>query len=123
MAEPARMVAEMIRVAKRPFFYPIRIVLGRVAMLRDCLRQHSTNAACGEQLDLFRPGERCTPFPKVTVFHIPTASLILTTNWPPGRRRSGCSLRGGEQSSHSSWLHPLLTSTHVLLCAFKETPG
>jgi len=27
------------------------------------------------------------------------------------------------QSKNSSWLHPLLNSTHVLLCAFKETPG
>jgi SAM-dependent methyltransferase len=28
-----------------------------------------------------------------------------------------------EQSHRGSWFHPLLTSTHVLLCAFKETPG
>jgi len=29
----------------------------------------------------------------------------------------------GVQSKHSSWLHPLLISIHVLLCALKETPG
>jgi ubiquinone/menaquinone biosynthesis C-methylase UbiE len=29
----------------------------------------------------------------------------------------------GDGSNRRSWLHPLFTSAHVLLCAFKETPG
>ena len=28
-----------------------------------------------------------------------------------------------DPSNLRGWLHPLLTSTHVLLCAFKEIPG
>jgi ubiquinone/menaquinone biosynthesis C-methylase UbiE len=29
----------------------------------------------------------------------------------------------GGPAKRLSWVHPLLTSTHVLLCAFKDTPG
>jgi ubiquinone/menaquinone biosynthesis C-methylase UbiE len=123
VADPGRMVAEMIRVAKRAIF------------LSDSNRfGQGSHAARLLKTALYKTGLwRAARF-------VQTKGKMYTISEGDGLQYSYSVFDSYDQlaartqqiwllptsrdpSNHRSWLHPLLTSTHVLLCAFKEIPG
>lgn len=123
VADPGRMVAEMIRVAKRAIF------------LSDSNRfGQGSHAARLLKTALYKTGLwRAARF-------VQTKGKMYTISEGDGLQYSYSVFDSCDQlaartqqiwllptsrdpSNHRSWLHPLLTSTHVLLCAFKEIPG
>jgi ubiquinone/menaquinone biosynthesis C-methylase UbiE len=122
VADPGRVVAEMIRVAKRAVF------------LSDSNRfGQGSHSARLLKLALYQ----CGLWPAAR--YLQTKGKMYTLSQGDGLAYSYSvfdsyhQLAAGtqqiwllptvEQSNRRSWVHPLLTSTHVLLCAFKETPG
>jgi ubiquinone/menaquinone biosynthesis C-methylase UbiE len=123
VAEPGRMVGEMMRVAKQAIF------------LSDSNRfGQGSHAARLLKIALYKSGLwRAARF-------VQTKGKMYTISEGDGLQYSYSvfdsydQLAGqtqqvwllptaGDGSNRRSWLHPLLTSSHVLLCAFKETPG
>jgi ubiquinone/menaquinone biosynthesis C-methylase UbiE len=123
VAEPGRMVAEMIRVAKKAIF------------LSDSNRfGQGSHAARLLKTALYKSGLwRAARF-------VQTKGKMYTISEGDGLQYSYSVFdsydqlaaqtqqvwllpTAGDGSNRRSWLHPLLTSTHVLLCAFKEIPG
>jgi ubiquinone/menaquinone biosynthesis C-methylase UbiE len=122
VAEPDRVVEEMIRVAKRAVFLSDsnRFGQGRHSARLLKLALHK----CG----LWR-----------TARYLQTKGKMYTLDEGDGLAYSysvfdsydqlAASMEriwllptGAEPLHRRSWFHPLLTSTHVLLCAFKDTP-
>jgi ubiquinone/menaquinone biosynthesis C-methylase UbiE len=123
VADPARMVGEMIRVAKRAVFLSDsnRFGQGRHAarLLKIALYK------CG----LWRAARFVQTRGKMYIVSeedgIQYSYSVFDSYKQLASRTEQIWLlpTAGVQSKQSSWLHPLLNSTHVLLCAFKETPG
>jgi hypothetical protein len=121
VADPGRVVAEMIRVAKRAVFLSDSNRFGQGG--------HSARLL---KLALYQ----CGLWPAAR--YLQTKGKMYTLSQGDGLAYSYSvfdsyrQLAAGtqqiwllptvEQSNRRSWVHPLLTSTHVLLCAFKETP-
>jgi ubiquinone/menaquinone biosynthesis C-methylase UbiE len=123
VAEPSRMVEEMIRVAKRAVFlsdsnrfgqggHAARLVktalykcglwrAARFIQTKGKMYTLSEGDGLAYSYSVFDSYEQLAARTQ-QIWLLPTA---------------------GEQSKRISWAHPLLTSTHVLLCAFKDIPG
>jgi ubiquinone/menaquinone biosynthesis C-methylase UbiE len=123
VADPARMVGEMIRVAKRAVFLsdsnrfgqggrPARLL--KTALYKCGLWRAARYVQTRGKMYIVSPEDGIqysySVFDSYQQLAVRTQQIWLLP------------LAGG-QSKESSWLHPLLNSTHVLLCAFKETPG
>lgn len=123
VADPARMVGEMIRVSKRAIFLSDSNRFGQgshaVRLLKTALYK------CA----LWRAARFVQTRGKMYIVSeedgIQYSYSVFDSYQQLAARTQQIWLlpTAGEQSRHSSWLHPLLNSTHVLLCAFKETPG
>jgi ubiquinone/menaquinone biosynthesis C-methylase UbiE len=123
VAEPSRMVAEMARVAKRAIFLSDsnRFGQGRHAarLLKTALYKTGLWRAArfvqtrGKMYTLSEGDGLAYSY---SVFDSYDQLAALT-------RQIWLLPTAGEPSNRGSWIHPLLTSTHVLLCAFKEMPG
>jgi ubiquinone/menaquinone biosynthesis C-methylase UbiE len=120
VADPARMVGEMIRVAKRAVFLSDSNRFGQgshpARLLKTALYK------CG----LWRAARFVQTRGKMYIVSeedgIQYSYSVFDSYQQLAARTQQIwllPLAGGQ----SSWLHPLLNSTHVLLCAFKETPG
>jgi len=121
--DPARMVGEMIRVAKRAIFLSDSNRFGQGSHAARLLK--TALYKCG----LWRAARYVQTRGKMYIVSkedgIQYSYSVFDSYQQLAARTQQIWLlpTGGVQSSHSSWLHPLLNSTHVLLCAFKETPG
>ena len=123
VAEPDRMVAEMIRVTRRAVFLSdanrfgqgghaarlLKIALWKCGLWRAA-RFVQTK---GKMYSLSEDDGLAYSY---SVFDSYDQLAALT-------RQIWLLPTAGEPPSRGSWIHPLLTSTHVLLCAFKEMPG
>jgi ubiquinone/menaquinone biosynthesis C-methylase UbiE len=123
VAQPARMVDEMIRVAKRAVFLSDSNRFGQggraARLVKTALYQ------CG----LWRAARFVQTKGKMYIISeedgIQYSYSVFDSYQQLAARTQQIWLlpTAGDESNRRSWLHPLLTSTHVLLCAFKETPG
>jgi ubiquinone/menaquinone biosynthesis C-methylase UbiE len=123
VAEPARMVEEMIRVAKRAVFlsdsnrfgqgrYAARLV--KTALYKCGLWRAARFIQTKGKMYTLSEGDGLaysySVFDSYDQLAARTQQIWLLPT-------------AGGQSKGISWAHPLLTSTHVLLCAFKDIPG
>jgi hypothetical protein len=123
VAEPGPWVAEMIRVAKLVIFLSDSNRLGqggqaarllKIALWKCGLWRAASFAQTRGKMYAFSDGDGLAYSYGVfdSYDQLATGTLriwILPIGTEPANRRS--------------WIHPLLTSTHVLLCAVKETPS
>jgi ubiquinone/menaquinone biosynthesis C-methylase UbiE len=121
--DPARMVAEMIRVAKRAVFLSDSNRFGQGGLPARLLK--TALYKCG----LWRAARYVQTRGKMYIIS-PEDGIQYSYSVFDSYQQLASHMQqiwllptAGEQSKRSSWLHPLLNSTHVLLCAFKETPG
>jgi ubiquinone/menaquinone biosynthesis C-methylase UbiE len=123
VAEPARMVGEMIRVAKRAIFLSDANRFGQGSHAARLLKTALYKCSLWRAARFIQTrGKMYTVSEGDGVQY--SYSVFDSYDQLAARTQKIWLLpTGGAQSSHSSWLHPLLTSTHVLLCAFRETPG
>jgi len=123
VAEPNRVVEEMTRVAKRAVFlsdsnrfgqgsYSARLL--KVALYKCGLWRMARFLQTKGKMYTISEGDGLAY--SYSVFD--SYDLLAART-----KRIWLLPTGGEQSSRRSWVHPLLTSTHVLLCAFKDEPG
>jgi ubiquinone/menaquinone biosynthesis C-methylase UbiE len=123
VADPARVVDEMIRVAKRAVFLSDSNRFGQGGQAARLLK--TALYKCG----LWRAARFVQTKGKMYIVSaedgIQYSYSVFDSYQQLAARTQQIWLlpTAGEQSRRSSWLHPLLNSTHVLLCAFKETPG
>jgi ubiquinone/menaquinone biosynthesis C-methylase UbiE len=121
--DPARMVGEMIRVAKRAIFISDSNRFGQGSFPARLLK--TALYKCG----LWRAARFVQTRGKMYIVSEEDGIQYSYSVFDSYRQLASQTEQiwllptAGEQSRHSSWLHPLLNSTHVLLCAFKETPG
>jgi ubiquinone/menaquinone biosynthesis C-methylase UbiE len=124
VAEPDRVVAEMIRVAKRAIFLSDSNRFGqgsraarllKTALFKGGLWRAARFVQTKGKMYTFSDGDGLaysySVFDSYQQLAAQTEQIWLIPTAADGG--SNC----------QSWFHPLLTSTHVLLCAFKETPG
>jgi ubiquinone/menaquinone biosynthesis C-methylase UbiE len=123
VAEPSRMVAEMARVAKRAIFLSDSNRFGqggpaarllKTALYKSRLWRAARFVQTKGKMYTLSEGDGLAY--SYSVFDSYDQLAALT-------RQIWLLPTAGEQSNRGSWIHPLLTSTHVLLCAFKEMPG
>jgi ubiquinone/menaquinone biosynthesis C-methylase UbiE len=123
VGEPGRMVAEMIRVAKRAIFlsdsnrfgqgsHAARLV--KTALYKSGLWRAARFVQTKGKMYTLSEGDGLqysySVFDSYNQLAAQTQQIWLLPT-------------AGGGSNGRSWLHPLLTATHVLLCAFKETPN
>lgn len=122
VAEPARMVAEMIRVAKRAVFLSDANRFGqgggaarwlKTALYKCGLWQVARFIQTRGKMYTFSEGDGLAY----------SYSVFDSYEQLAARTQQIWLLPTAPGQSNRSWAHPLLTSTHVLLCAFKEIPG
>ncbi len=123
VAEPSRMVAEMIRVAKRAIFLSDSNRFGqgghaarllKIALYKSGLWRAARFVQTKGKMYTISEGDGLAySYSVFDSYHQLAARSEQIWLLPTA----------GEQSNGRSWIHPLLTSTHVLLCAFKEIPG
>ncbi len=123
VAEPRRMVAEMLRVAKKAVFLsdsnrfgqgraPARLL--KLALYKTGLWPAARFLQTGGKMHTVSQGDGVQySYSVFDSYHQLAAATQQIWLLPTA----------SEQMHRTSWFHPLLTSTHVLLCAFKETPG
>lgn len=122
VAEPGRVVEEMIRVSKRAIFLsdsnrfgqgsqPARLL--KLALYKCGLWQAARFLQTKGKMYTISEGDGLaysySVFDSYHQLAAKTKRIWLLPTAP-------------EQPSGGSWIHPLLTSTHVLLCAFKDDP-
>ena len=123
VADPARMVGEMTRVAKRAVFLSDSNRFGQGSHAARLLK--TALYKCG----LWRAARFVQTRGKMYIVSEEDGIQYSYSVFDSYRQLAARTQQiwllptAGQQSRHSSWLHPLLNSTHVLLCAFKETPG
>ena len=123
VAEPARMVAEMIRVAKQAIFLSDSNRFGqgrraarilKTALYKTGLWRAARFVQTRGKMYTISEGDGLqysySVFDSYDQLAAQTQQVWLLPT-------------AGDKANIKSWLHPLVTSTHVLLCAFKETPG
>ena len=123
VAEPQRMVAEMMRVAKRAIFlsdsnrfgqgrYAARLL--KLALYKCGLWRAARFVQTQGKMYTLSEGDGLaysySVFDSYDQLAAKTRQIWLLPTAPEGAHGKG-------------WTHPLLTSTHLLLCAFKDTPG
>jgi ubiquinone/menaquinone biosynthesis C-methylase UbiE len=123
VAEPGRMVAEMARVAKRAVFLSDSNRFGQgspsARLLKLALYKSRLWRAArfvqtkGKMYTLSEGDGLAYSYSVFDSYDQLTAKMKAIWLLPTA----------GDLSQRQSWVHPLLTSTHVLLCAFKEPPG
>jgi ubiquinone/menaquinone biosynthesis C-methylase UbiE len=123
VAQPERMVAEMIRVARRAVFLSDANRFGqgshsarllKLALYKCGLWRAARYLQTKGKMYTISEGDGLaysySVFDSYQQLAVKTKQIWLLPT-------------AAERSTRSSWLHPLLTSTHVLLCGFKGTPG
>jgi len=123
VAEPHRVVREMIRVTKRAVFLSDsnRFGQGRLAVRLLKLALYKANLwraarfvqTKGKMYTLSEGDGLAYSYSVFDSYEQLAAKTQQIWLLPTA----------GPNQSDRSWFHPLLTSTHVLLCAFKENPG
>ncbi len=120
VAEPGRVVEEMIRVSKRAIFLSDSNRFGqggkaarlfKLALYKCGLWQAARFLQTKGKMYTISEGDGLAYSYSVYDSYRQLAAKT---------RRIWLLPIGTEQSSGGSWIHPLLTSTHVLLCAFKD---
>ena len=120
VAEPSRVVEEMIRVSKRAIFLSDSNRFGqgsksarllKMALYKCGLWQAARFLQTKGKMYTISEGDGLAYSYSVYDSY---RQLVAQT------KRIWLLPTGGDQSNRKSWTHPLLTSTHVLLCAFKD---
>jgi ubiquinone/menaquinone biosynthesis C-methylase UbiE len=120
VAEPGRVVDEMIRVAKRAIFLSDSNRFGqgsrsagllKIALYKCGLWQAARFLQTKGKMYTISEGDGLAY--SYSVFDSYDQLAAKT-------KRIWLLPTAAEQSNRRSWVHPLLTSTHVLLCAFKD---
>jgi ubiquinone/menaquinone biosynthesis C-methylase UbiE len=124
VAEPSRMVAEMIRVARRAIFLSDSNRFGqgshaarllKTALFKGGLWRAARFVQTKGKMYTLSEGDGLAYSYSVFDSYLQLAAQTEQIWLLP--------TAATERSNGQSWFHPLLTSTHVLLCAFKEVPG
>ena len=123
VADPARVVAEMTRVAKRAVFLSDSNRFGQGRPAARLLKTALYKCGLWRAARFVQTSGRMYIVSKEDGIQYSYSVFDSYNQLAGGTQQIWLLPTAGEQSSRSSWLHPLLNSTHVLLCAFKETPG
>jgi ubiquinone/menaquinone biosynthesis C-methylase UbiE len=123
VADPGRVVEEMVRVAKRAVFLSDSNRFGqgrqlarliKIALYKCGLWRASRYLQTKGKMYSISDGDGLAYSYSVFDSYDQLATRMQRIWLLP---------TGAEPLHRRSWVHPLLTSTHVLLCAFKDTPG
>jgi ubiquinone/menaquinone biosynthesis C-methylase UbiE len=123
VADPSRMVDEMIRVARRAIFISDSNRFGQGSRAARLLKTTLYKTGLWRAARFIQTKGKMYTLSEGDGLQY-SYSVFDSYNQLASRTQQIWLLpTAGEQAGRSSWFHPLLNSTHVLLCAFKNTPG
>jgi ubiquinone/menaquinone biosynthesis C-methylase UbiE len=123
VAEPARMVAEMIRVAKQAVFLSDSNRFGQGSHVARLLKTALYKAGLWRAARFVQTKGKMYTISEGDGLQYSYSVFDSYGLLAEQTQQIWLLPTAGGGSNRRSWLHPLLTSTHILLCAFKETPG
>jgi ubiquinone/menaquinone biosynthesis C-methylase UbiE len=123
VAQPARMVAEMIRVAKRAVFLSDSNRFGQGGPAARLLKTVLYKCGLWQAARFIQTRGKMYTLSEGDGLAYSYSVFDSYDQLAAGTQQIWLLPTAGEQSKRRSWVHPLLTSTHVLLCAFKDIPG
>jgi ubiquinone/menaquinone biosynthesis C-methylase UbiE len=122
VAEPSRVVKEMIRVAKRAIFLSDSNRFGQGSHSARLLKLALYKCGLWRTARLLQTKGKMYTISEGDGLAYSYSVFDSYDQLAAKAKRIWLLPTAGEQSSRRSWVHPLLTSTHLLLCAFKDAP-
>jgi ubiquinone/menaquinone biosynthesis C-methylase UbiE len=123
VAEPQRIVAEMLRVARRAVFISDSNRFGQGGRAARLLKLALYQCGLWPAARFLQTGGKMYTVSEGDGLAYSYSVFDSYDQLAAGTQQIWVIPTASEQLHRRSWLHPLLTSTHSLLCAFKEMPG
>jgi ubiquinone/menaquinone biosynthesis C-methylase UbiE len=123
VADPPRMVAEMIRVAKQAIFLSDSNRFGQGSHAARLVKTALYKSGLWRAARLIQTKGKMYTISEGDGLQYSYSVFDSYDQLAAQTQQVWLLPTAGDGSNRRSWLHPLLTSSHVLLCAFKETPG
>jgi SAM-dependent methyltransferase len=120
VADPSRVVAEMIRVAKRAIFLSDNNRFGSGSRSARLLKLGLYKCGLWPSIKFLQTKGKMYTITEGDGLAYSYSVFDSYNQLADKTKRIWLVPTAGEMSSRSSWGHPLLTSSHVLLCAFKD---
>lgn len=123
VADPTRVVTEMTRVAKRAIFLSDSNRFGQGSNFARVLKLALYKCGLWRTTRFLQTRGKMYTISKEDGLAYSYSVFDSYNQLVESTRHIWCLPTVPNQSASKNWMHPLLTSSHVLLCAFKDSPG